>query len=368
VRKLLLIGGASALIALPATALAVDTTAEPVPETDPTAEDLAGATTTTDKALHVEGRGAFRYEGSGGIVIAGGGVVRVTDLSAGKDLVRTPTGFGTTTTKDGGVTIRYVGEGTLTLDGSSYRVTANGRFTSDVDPTATHAAAGTARVAGSGQSILKGGIPVPFWASQRILLATGPMAVDLAGRGGPEWWRDAPGGRKGAQATRVVLKRKVVTRRTEDGRVVTERTVVTVKRWWRWDHRSAGATWRLNGPANGAVDLTAVTGRIRVWDRSAAKDLTVTVPGGTTTTTLSDGSAVYAGLKGAAVKLSGTGFRMKVRGTDVVGTFTPAEGSLARSFVRGKGTFDAGAATDVSPGRHGGVRVLLQPAAATTPK
>lgn len=362
-RKLLLVGGAAALIALPATALAQDTT-EPVHESDPIADDAAGIATTTVKALHVDGRGAFRYEGSGGIVLTGRGVVRVRDLSAGRDLAKTPTGFGPATTSADGLTTRYTGEGTLTLDGSSYRVTASGRFETDVDPTATHPAAGTARVAGRGETILKGGVPVPFWASRRILLTTGPMSVDLAGRGGPEWWGDRPGpSGRGRHATRVVVRRAVVTRRIQNGRHVTVRRVVTVTRWWGWDARTAGATWRLNGPASGAVDLTTVTGRVRVWDRSVGKDLAVTVPAGTATTTLADGSVVYSGLKGAAVKLAGSGFRMKVRATDVEGTFTPAAGSLARSFVRGKGTFDAGAATDVSPGRHGGTRVLLQPAA-----
>ena len=68
-RRLLLIGGASALIALPAGALAQ--TDEPVPETDPAAEEAVG--TTTDKALHSEGTGGFRYEGSGGVAITADG-------------------------------------------------------------------------------------------------------------------------------------------------------------------------------------------------------------------------------------------------------------------------------------------------------
>jgi hypothetical protein len=362
-RRLLLVGGAAALIALPATALAHDTT-EPVTESDPTADDATGIATTTDKALHIDGRGALRYEGSGGIVLTGRGVIRVRDLSTGKDLTKAPAGFGPPRTSADGLTTGYTGEGTLTLDGSSYRVTAAGHFTADVDPTSAHPAAGTARVAGRGETILKGGVPVPFWASQRILLTTGPMSVDLAGRGGPEWWRDRPAGHGGAHTRRVVVRRTVVTKRVEHGRHVTVRRVVSVTRWWKWDARTAGATWRLSGPASGTVDISTVTGRVRVWDRSAAKDLAVTVPSGTTTTTLADGSVVYSGLKGAAVKLAGSGFRMKVRATDVEGAFTPAAGSLARSFVRGKGSFTAGAAAAVSPGRHGGVRVLLQPAAA----
>ena len=338
-RKLLLIGGAAALIALPASALAE--TGEPVPETDPIAEDAAGVTTTTDKALHVEGRGKFRYEGSGGIVLTGREVVRVTDLSAGKDLVKTPTGFGETRVSDDGLTTRYKGEGTLTLDGSSYRVTIQGRFTADVDPTAAHPANGTARVRGRGDTILKGGIPVPFWAARTILLTTGPMAVDLFGRGGLGWRGDGNGSKPKRSQT---------------------------ERGWRSGERGSGATWRLNGPADGAVDLATVTGRVRVWDRSVAKNLAVTVPGGTTTTPLADGSIVYSGLQGAKVTLTGSGFRMKVRATDVEGTFTPTLGTWARSFVYGKGGFTAGGMTDLKPGRHGrGVRVLLQPVASVTP-
>lgn len=357
-RRLLLIGGAAALIALPAVALAE--TSEPVTETDPTADDPAGLVTTTDKALHADGRGVFRYEGSGGVVLSGRGVIRVTDLSAGDDLAETPAGFGVARTSKDGDTTRYAGAGTLTLDGSSYRVTMDGRFTSDVDPTATHPAAGTGRVAGNGTTIVKGGVPVPFWANQRILLTTAPMSVDLSGRGGPEWWPSRPGRQAGA-VKRVVVKRVVTRVRHQSGRTVTERRVVRVTRWWRWDARAAGATWRLNGPAAGTVGITTITGRVRVWDRSTAKDVAVTVPAGTTTTTLADGSTVYSGLKGATVSIAGSAFRMKVRATDVEGTFTPTAGTLARSFVRGKGTFTAGGSTLATPGRHGGVRALLQP-------
>jgi hypothetical protein len=125
--------------------------------------------------------------------------------------------------------------------------------------------------------------------------------------------------------------------------------------------RGHGATWRLNGPASGTVAIATITGRIRVWDRSAAKDLAATVPGGTTTTTLTDGSVVYSGLRGAKVTLAGTAFRMKARASDLEGVFTPTTGTLARAFVSGRGSFDAGSATDVRA-RHG-VRVLLQAAA-----
>ena len=78
-RKLLLIGGAAALIALPSAALADEP--EQIDEPDPTAEAAAG-TTTTDKALHAEGNGGFSYEGSGGTTVTGRGVVAVKDLSA----------------------------------------------------------------------------------------------------------------------------------------------------------------------------------------------------------------------------------------------------------------------------------------------
>jgi len=355
-RKLLLIGGAAALIAVPSAALAAEP--EQIDEPDPTAEAVAG-TTTTDKALHAEGNGGFEYEGSGGTVVAGRGVVKVKDLSAAKDLVKSATGFGTTKTSKDGVWTKYIGEGTLTLDGSSYKVRVAGRFTSDVDPTATHPATGQARAAGWGESILKGGVPVPFWASQRMLLTTGPMSVDLEGHGWRDgWWR----GDRGHKGTYVVVKRVVITRKVQNGQTVSRRKVVTVKRRWHWERRTNGATWRLNGPASGSVALAKITGRLRVWD--PAKDLVVTgVPTGTPTTTLGD-SVVYSGLRNANVSLTGTGFRMKVRARDVEGTFTPTAGSLARSFVQGRGTIDTASVTDYSVRKHRGVRVLLQPVAA----
>ena len=152
------------------------------PETDPAAEEVVGKT--TDKALHSEGTGGFRYEGSGGVTIVGDGIV-VVDLSATKDLVKTATGFGSTKASKDGLRTRYQGTGTLTLDGSQYRVKVNGKFTADVDPTATHPATGTARDWGNGETTLKGGVPWPFWSNQRILLTAGPMSVDIFGRGGP---------------------------------------------------------------------------------------------------------------------------------------------------------------------------------------
>lgn len=357
-RRLLLVGGAAALIALPSAALA--DTAEQVPENDPTAEEGSSAAGTTTKALHAEGRGVFRFEGSGGLVIDGAGVVRVRDDSGDDDLVRTPAGFGAARTSRDGEWTRYAGSGMIVLDGSDYTVSVAGRFTADADPTAANPAAGVARVRGRGETILKGGVPVPFWAGQRILLGTGPMSVDLAGRGGRHWTA-RPERRGGKGPKRVTVRRVVVTRRVEDGRTVSRTRTVTIRRWWTWDRRAPGATWRLNGPAAGTVQLTTISGRVRVWDRSTAKDLAVIVPAGTTTTTLADGSVVYSGLRGAAVSISGTGFRMKVRAWDVEGSFLPTAGSLARSFVRGRGSFDAGGVTDMHPRRAGGVRVLLQP-------
>ena len=42
--------------------------------------------------------------------------------------MKSATGFGTTKTSKDGVWTSYIGEGTLTLDGSSYKVRAAGRF------------------------------------------------------------------------------------------------------------------------------------------------------------------------------------------------------------------------------------------------
>jgi hypothetical protein len=354
-RKLLITGGAAALIAMPAVALAQ--TDEPVVETDPAAEAIGGPT--TDKALHSEGTGGFRYEGSGGVTITVNGIVAVRDLSGGKGVAATASGFGKTKSSKDGVWTRYAGAGSLTLDGSGFRVRVRGQFTADVDPTAANRAVGTAWDWGSGASTLKGGVAHPFWRSQRILLTSGPMAVDLFGRGGPRWHRDGSKGGKN-----MTVRRVVVTRTFVNGQEVSSRRVVTQRRWWTWNHREPGATWRLNGPAAGAVDIATITGRLRVWDRSTPKDLAVTVPAGTATQTLADGSVVYDGLRDAKVALTGTGFRMKAVAWDVEGTFTPLAGSLARGYVRGKGTFDTADQQDLRARVHGGTRVLLQPVAA----
>ncbi len=357
-RKLLITGGAAALIALPAVALAQ--TDEPVVETDPAAEAIGGPT--TDKALHSEGTGGFRYEGSGGVAITANGDVAVRDLSGGKGVAATASGFGKTKASKDGLWTRYAGAGSLTLDGSQFRVRVRGRFTADVNPTAANPAVGTARDWGSGASTLKGGVAHPFWRSQKILLTSGPMSVNLFGRGGPRWHKDDPKGRE--KGTRMTVRRVVVTRTFVNGQKVSSRRVVTQRRWWTWNRREPGATWRLNGPAAGSVNIATISGRIRVWDRSTAKDLAVTVPGGTTTQTLADGSVVYYGLRGARVALAGTGFRMKAVAWDVEGTFTPLAGSLARSYVRGKGTFDTADFADQRARKQGGTRVLLQPVAA----
>jgi hypothetical protein len=357
-RKLLIAGAAAGLIALPAAAIAE--TGEPVVETDPAAESQKGPT--TDKALHAEGVGAFEYEGSGGVVVTVTGGVTVEDLSPGKDLVSTPAGLAAPTTSKDGLRTRYRGTGTLTLDGSQYRVRVHGKLTVDIDPTAAHAAIGTAHDWGAGATTLKGGVAQPFWRDQeKLLVGPGALSVNLAGHGGIRWHR-GPKGHHGARSVRV--REVVVTRRFVNGKRVFSRRVVTQHRWWSWDPREPGATWRLNGPVSGAVNLTTLSGRLRVWDKSSGVDLAVGVPAGTPTTTLPDGSVVYSHLRGAAVTLAGTAFRMKAVGDDVEGTFTPTAGTLARSFVRGRGTFDTADAGDLRAHKHGGTRLLLQPAPA----
>ena len=57
-----------------------------------------------------------------------------------------------------------------------------------------------------------------------------------------------------------------------NGKRVFSRRVVT-ERAGGVDRRGPGATWRLNGPASGAVDITDIDGRVRVWDKSAATSL-----------------------------------------------------------------------------------------------
>jgi hypothetical protein len=359
-RKMLIAGAAAGLIALPAAAIAE--TGEPVVETDPAAESQKGPT--TDKALHSEGVGAFEYEGSGGVTVTVTGAVTVVDLSPTKDLVRTPAGFGALTTSKDGLRTRYRGTGTLTLDGSQYRVRVHGKLTVDIDPTAAHAAIGTAHDWGAGATTLKGGVAQPFWRDQdKLLVGPGALSVDLAGHGGVRWHR----GPKGHGGKSVRVREVVVTRRFVNGKRVFSRRVVTQRRWWQWDPREPGATWRLNGPVSGEVIFKTLSGRLRVWDKSPTGTGGVTVggiPAGTPTITLADKSVVYLHLRGAPVTLTGTAFRMKAVGTDVEGSFAPTAGTLARSFVRGRGTLDTADATDLRAHKHGGTRLLLQPAPA----
>ena len=87
----------SAPVALPAVALAQ--TDEPVGD----GSGRRGGRRQDDRqGAPTRGTGGFRYEGSGGVTIVGDGIVRVVDLSATKDLVKTATGFGSTkASKDG---------------------------------------------------------------------------------------------------------------------------------------------------------------------------------------------------------------------------------------------------------------------------
>jgi hypothetical protein len=324
-RRLWLTAALAALVALPASAVAarhadhhpgpkhpVPVAAGPGAIDDPAGvlpnDDANGAPPqTTDKALHAQGRGEFIYRGSGGTTIAlrRFGIVRVTDNSTGAPLTQTATGIGRRRTF--GKTTVYMGRGTLALDGSAYRVDAfSARFLADVDPTAANRAVGIAHAFGRGFTIIKGGVPVRFARSHRILLTHGPLAVNVSGR----------------------------------------------------------AFWRVGGPANGTVDMT-ISNRVRVWDYSAGKDAVVAGTNPEKTRALPDGSTLYWGLRDAHVTITGTAFRMRVHSTDVEGTFTPALGSLARSGVRGFGTITTGPpeAPELSVNaRQGNVtRILLQP-------
>ena len=186
---------------------------------------------------------------------------------------------------------------------------AAGRFSSDVDPTATHPATGQARAAGWGESILKGGVPLPFWASQRMLLTAGPMSVDLEGRGWHDrWWWNGDRGHKGVdgRSKYVVIKRVVITRKVQNGQTVSRRKVVTVKRRWDWDRRTNGATWRLNGHASGSVTLAtrrqatissshfartaAIAATARRGTRCCAADTTIRRAGACTTARRASGT------------------------------------------------------------------------------
>ena len=189
------------------------------------------------------------------------------------------------------------------------------------------------------------------------------MSVDLHGRGAPRWLRDGEDGPKGHRGKHVTVRKVVVTRKFVNGKKVFSRRVVTERGWYRWHRRDPGATWRLNGPGlRHRGHRRHRRPPARLGQVAGPKDLAVTVPAGTISrTTLADGSVVYTGLRDAKVLITGTGFRMKAVGWEVEGTFTPAAGSLARSFVRGKGSFDTAHFQDLRARKHGGTRVLLQP-------
>ena len=129
-----------------------------------------------------------------------------------------------------------------------------------------------------------------------------------------------------------------------------------------WHRRGPGATWRLNGPASGAVDITDIDGRVRVWDKSAAKDLAVTVPAGTPTRTLSDGSIVYLAPRRAGGAVGhrlpheggrlGRGGHVHAGGRQPRPQLRPREGHVRHGPLPGRAR------------QHGGSRVLLQPIAA----
>ena len=176
---------------------------------------------------------------------------------------------------------------------------------------------------------------------QRILLATGPMSVDLAGRGGPEWWRTSPARTRGRAtapgSVRGARGRRHARSRTDEG--ASPGASSRVRAGGAGTRCAPGATWRLNGPGLGRgrhhhphrpASASGTARRRRTWPS--------TVPGG------HDHDHAPRRLGGLlrawrrAVTLSGTAFRMKAAGpTDVAGTFTPTAGTLARSFVRGSG-------------------------------
>jgi hypothetical protein len=304
---MLYMAAAAALVALPATAQAKgDHQDGDRQRARGTVERTATPpATTTDKALLAEGRGAYAYAGSGGMKITlNGGVIRVTDRSTAAPLVFGVAGLASAVSANGATRV-FSGRGIVTLDGSAYRVTVVGRgFKVEVDPTAANAAVGIAQVAGKGRTIIKGGVPVKFSHARRVVLSRGPLHVNLSGH----------------------------------------------------------SLWRVGGPANGIVEMT-VSNRIRVWDLSPAKDLVVTGINPARVRAKGDGSTIYSGLRDAAVRLTGTAFRMRVESTDVEGTFTPTPGTLARSAFRGFGTFSTGGtpADDRPSSRRTFTRVLIQP-------
>lgn len=306
-RRTLIGATAVALLVTPAIALAGagaapggDLTTSPVPPDDTQPATPAQSTT---HALHARGRGEIVYQGGGGEVVTLARYGRVAVRNLGETaLTQTPSGR--LRQRVAGQTTIWTGRGTLTLDGASYRAgTFAPRYLVDVDPTDANPAVGVARAFGSGVSILKGGVPVRFARSHRIYLGHGPLQVSIAGR----------------------------------------------------------AFWHLGGPANGTLDMT-LNNRVRVWDYSAGKDVSVTGTDPSKVKPMPDGSTLYYGLRAAHVIVTGSAFRVRIHSTSAVGTFTPAPGSLARSGFRGFGTFTAGAEFQNVVTRVGSVtRILLQP-------
>ncbi len=298
-RKTALAAAACVVVAMPMVANAT---------TAPGEDPAKPGEITTEKALAIRGQGQAVYTGSGGVTITNARAVRVVDLSAAKDLSISTGAYGRTRQRpsDGGYGFFKVS--TLTLNGSDFRVRVNGKLKVDVDPTTEHIAQGIARTRGNGYTVLKAGRAASFRWATRVVLGSGPLAVDLVGR---------------------------------------------------------NAVWRLNGPANGTTDMT-MSGTLRILDRTTVKDLSVVVPAGTTSSVdPKDGATVYTGLKNAKVAITGSGYRFQAFSRNLRGTFTPVAGTLARSNVRGAGRLSVGPADGrldnlrVPGGRY--TRVVLQP-------
>ncbi|MFN8108766.1 MAG: hypothetical protein U0Y82_02820 [Thermoleophilia bacterium] len=312
-RRLLILSSAATLALAPATGLAQSPTNpsdtlshSPLPGDDAT----TAAARSTTHALYAQGAGQLTYRGSGKEVVnlRRFGRIRVTAVN-GAALTQTPTG-NLRKRVNGNVTV-WTGRGTLTLDGAGFTADAFAvRYDATVDAgTAGTAPVGVATGRGRGFSIIRGGIRIPFFRAHRVYLTQGALTANLAG----------------------------------------------------------SAFWHLGGPANGTLDLT-INNRIRVWDYSSAKDLTVTGTDPKFTRKLADGSTLYYGLRAAHVVVTGTAFRTRIHSTGVTGTFTPGPppqygtATATRSLFRGFGTFSAGTAFQHINARTGNLtRVLIQP-------
>jgi phospholipase C len=326
VRRFLWGAGVAVLLALPALALApaghhrgpsptsaperrgggADLSTTPVPADDAPADRRPAETNT--HAISARGRGEFVYTGSGAeaVTLVRFGQIRVRALG-GAHPTQVPSG--SLRPRHLGRSTAWIGRGTLRIAGSAYRADAfAGRYRLHIDPTATSPAIGVARAFGGGVSVLKGGVPVRFGRSQRIYLAHDPLSLELSGN----------------------------------------------------------VFWHLGGPANGTLDMT-VDNRVRVWDYSPGHDVRLTGTDPRRARHLPDGSTLYYGLRGAHVTIAGSAFRARIHSAHTTGTFTPADGTLARAGFRGVGRFSAGAEFRNVPSRVGTVtRILLQPASASS--